>query len=46
VLLAFLAEAFRRPLPDIVGRGDWYRLRFRAGSLTMAGCRRERDVSR
>ena len=37
VFLALLAGMYDRPLPEVVGRGGWYRLRFAAGTVTMVG---------
>ncbi|GAB2942307.1 hypothetical protein GCM10027075_48830 [Streptomyces heilongjiangensis] len=37
--LAYLSAAHDCPLPSIVGRGGWYRLRVERGRLTMTGMR-------
>lgn len=38
-VLAYLSAAHDCPLPRIVGRGSWYRLRLEHGRLTMTGMR-------
>jgi 8-oxo-dGTP diphosphatase len=37
--LSFLAAAYACPLPAIVGRGGWYRLRLEHGTLSMTSHR-------